>query len=197
MPSGRINQTFYTGAAGSPELLNVSTLYKPGELGSQCQVAGKAYQLVQVDSGATSATTAGALATGQLAFWKDRSSYLVTNDKIQAEGGGTTQATNSVAGVFCATTAGGVAGSATATAGNFTFIQQRGNHVGILSTGSTAAAGDLFVAGAGVATPAALRVAAGTALVSQQVARATAATGAVTASYTPAFIGGSDLVDVA
>ena len=196
MPSGRINQTFYAGFGGNAELINVATLYKPGELGSQFQITGKAYQLVQLDSGAVAATTAGAVVTGQLAFWKDRVNYIVTNDKIQAEGGGTVQATNSVAGVFCATVQGAAAGTASLTAGNFGVVQQRGNHVGVLSTGVAAVSGDLFVAGA-VATAAALRVAAGTPLVSQLVAKATAATGAFTATFTPCLIGSSDLVDVA
>ena len=46
------------------------------------------------------------------------------------------------------------------------------------------------------APPGALRVASGTALVSMPVARATAATSIITANYTPAVIGGWDLVDV-
>src|SRR5262252_9199598 len=98
MPAGRVDQSMYVGPFRSVERINVATLYKPGELGSQIQLPnGKAYQLVQVDSGATASTGAGHVPQcGDVAFWKSRSSYLVTNDKAQAE---TTEAT-SAAGVF-------------------------------------------------------------------------------------------------
>lgn len=193
MPSGRIDQTMYVAGGSSIEALNVSTLYKPGELGSQIQLGGKAYQLVQLDSGATSATNGGTPVCGHVAFWKNRASYLVTNDKAQAEGGNSTSA----CGVFVSLTS-GAAGTAAATAGNYCVIQQRGTHVGVLTQGSAAAAGQLLCATATATSTAAnvTAVAAGTAPTSNVVGMATAATSAVTANYTPARLGGFDLVDV-
>src|SRR5882672_2831734 len=101
MPSGRIDQTLYIGPFANIEQMNATTLYKPGELGSQVQIGTKAYQLIQVDSGATAAATPGhAPQCGDLAFWKNKSAYLVTNDRVQAQGG-VTNSRNLVAGVFC------------------------------------------------------------------------------------------------
>ena len=194
MPRGRVDQTLYIGPFANIEAMNTTTLYKPGELGSQIQTATKAYQLIQVDSGAA-LSTAGAPVCGSVAFWKDRSKYIVTNDKQQAEGGPTIAKTvNSVAGVFCSLT-GGVAGSASITSGNYGVIQQRGQHVGVLTSSGTAAAGDFLIALTTGAPPGALVVSSGTALNSMAIGRATAATAAVTAGYTPAIIGGTDVVD--
>lgn len=206
MPSGRIDPSLYIGPYGSIELMNTTTLYKPGELGSQIQLGAKSYQLIQLDSGAT-ASTAGAPVTGSLAFWKSRANYIVTTDKIQAEGATQNTATvisnviasavNSVAGVFCQTATGAnVAGTASLTAGSYGVIQQRGPHVGVLTSSGAAVNGDLLIALTTGAPPGALRVASGTALVSMPVGRATAATSAVTTNYTPANLGGWDLVDI-
>jgi len=54
----------------------------------------------------------GAVAAGQLAFWKDESQALVTNDKNQCDVG-PSGAVNRVAGVFqtAVTTAAGVNGT--------------------------------------------------------------------------------------
>ena len=196
MPSGRVDQTLYIGPFATIETMNTPTLYKPGELGSQIQIGNKSYQLIQLDSGAA-ASTAGAPVTGSVAFWKDRSKYLVTTDKQVAEGGPTIAKTvNSVAGVFCQTASGAnVAGTASLTAGNYGVIQQRGPHVGVLTSSGTSAAGDFLIALTTGAPPGALNVSSGTALNSMAIGKATAATGAVTASYTPAIIGGTDIVD--
>jgi hypothetical protein len=206
MPSGRIDQSLYIGPFTSIEAMNSTTLYKPGELGSQIQIGSKSYQLIQLDSGAT-ASTAGAPVCGSIAFWKDRSKYLVTTDKIQAEGANQNTATtisnviasavNSIAGVLCQTASGAnVAGTASLTAGNYGVVQQRGNHVGILTSSGAAKNGDNLIALTTGAPPGALVVAAGTALVSQAIARATAATSAVTTNYTPVVITSGELVDV-
>lgn len=194
MPAGRIDQTLYTGT-GSVEGMNVTTLYKPGELGKQIQTTGKAYQLIQLDSGATAAVTAGAPLCGHTAFWKSRASYLVTNDKNQAENIAG-DARNSICGVFNSLTS-GAAGTASITAGNYGYIQQRGTHVGILTNGTAAAAGDALVAVATAtsSTAAVVKVTAGTAPTNVVVGIATAATSAVTTNYTPARLGGWDLVD--
>ena len=195
MPAGRIDQTLYIGTGSNVEAMNVSTLYKPGELGSQIQLPnGKAYQLIQVDSGATAVT--GAPVCGSLAFWKDRSKYLVTTDKIQAETGPTAaKAINSVAGVFNSLTS-GAAGTASITAGNYGVIQQRGQHVGVLTSSGTSAVGDILVALSTGTPPGALNTTVGTAPVSIPIGRASAATSAVTTGYTPATLGGWDLADV-
>jgi hypothetical protein len=200
MPAGRIDQSLYIGAQGGIELLNASTLYKPGELGGQIQINGKGYQLVQLDSGATSATPAGAPVCGSVAYWKSRPSYIVTNDIRFAEGyttGTTGQGANSVAGVFCQTATGAnVAGTATLTPGYYGVIQQRGTHVGIYTNATTASGPDQWLVSDTANTGKAAAVALATAPAYTPIGRATAATGAVTASYTPAKLGGFDLVDV-
>lgn len=118
MPNDRVNQTMHIGwRTGSIEALNQASLERVGELGSRIQVGNSAYQLVKLDSGATASTGAGAVAAGDLAFWKDKEAYLVTNDKVQALGGPTVaNARNSVCGVF----------TAAATANYYCVVQQRG-----------------------------------------------------------------------
>lgn len=194
MPSGRIDQTLYIGPFSNVEAINVTTLYKPGELGSQIQLGGKAYQLIQVDSGAVAATGAGHVPLcGDLAYWKDRTKYLVTNDKVQAETGNEASA----CGVFNSLTS-GAAGTASITPGNFGVIQQRGTHVGVLTV-STAAANNDYLCAAATATsttPAVVKFSTGTAPTTfPHVGIATAATSAVTANYTPCRLGGHNLVD--
>ena len=193
MPSGRIDQTMYIGPYRSPERINTATLYKPGELGSQIQLGRKAYQLVQVDSGAVAATSAGAPICGHVAFWKDRKVYLVTNDKAQCE----TLDASSAAGVFCSITE-GAAATASVTAGNYGVIQQRGTHVGVLTTAGGAVNGDYLAATVKgtSATATVTKFTPGTVPTSTVVGIATAATSAVTANYTPAYLGGYDIVDV-
>lgn len=196
MPAGRVDQTLYLGPYANVEAINTATLYKPGELGSQIQTRnGKAYQLIQLDSGATASTGAGLPLCGHTAFWKNRATYLVTNDKAQAE---TTagDSRNSLAGIFNSLTS-GAAGTTSLTPGNYGVIQQRGTHVGLLTNGSAAAAGGSLVAvAAGTsATAAVVTVAAGTSPTCVVAGIATAATGAVTANYTPARLGGWDIVD--
>jgi hypothetical protein len=168
LPSNRVNQTFYQGTFSSPDAFNSATLYKPGELGSRFDVTGKSYQLVQLDSGAVAATAAGAVAAGQLAFWKDRTNYIVTNDKPQAEFGPTiAKAINSYAGVFQ------VAG----TAGNYVMVQQRGPSTNpVLTSSGSAVAGDMLIVLSTGGPAGALVVTSGTALVSQPIGKATAAT---------------------
>ena len=97
---------------GTPNLTNaVSPAYAPGEVGCAFtdQNTGNDYLRVWLDSGATSATAIGAVAAGQLAFWKSQPNNIVTND-IQQCDVGPTGAINRVAGVFttAVTTAPGV-----------------------------------------------------------------------------------------
>lgn len=87
---------------GTPESTNSpSPFYAPGELGCAFndQNTGRSYLRVQLDSGASSATTVGAVAAGQLAFWKDQTRSIVTNDKNFSDGG-PSGAINRIAGIF-------------------------------------------------------------------------------------------------
>jgi len=87
---------------GTPDLTNSpSPFIAPGEVGAAFndQNTGGSYLRVLLDSGATSGTVVGAVAAGQLAFWKDRANNIVTNDKNQCDIG-PTGAVNRVAGIF-------------------------------------------------------------------------------------------------
>lgn len=131
-----------------------------GELGGRTELTQtgtgtKEYQKVQLDSGATSATGVGAVAAGQLAYWKDKSKYLVTNDWTQAIGGQSANSAfrNEVAGVF----------TNAVTAGNYTWIQQKGNTTVLKSVSSTGVAGYWVVGDTTASTAQVALVAAGTA----------------------------------
>jgi hypothetical protein len=112
---------------GTPDKTNTPTpIYSPGEIGCSFtdQNVGGKYLRVQLDSGATSATPVGAVAPGQLAYWKVQGqpgsagggsntlTALVTNDPRFCDLG-PTAAPNRVAGVFqvAVTTTPGVNGS--------------------------------------------------------------------------------------
>lgn len=100
---------------GTPDKTNSpSPYYAPGELGCAFndQNDTGSYLRVQLDSGATSATPVGAVVAGQVAYWKDRSRSLVTNDKRFCDVG-VSGAVNRVAGFFqlAVSTAPGVNGS--------------------------------------------------------------------------------------
>lgn len=155
---------------GNPETVNYTPNYASGELGTDYSFGQKHYQIVQLDSGATSASPTGVVAANQLAFWKDRTSYLVTNDRRLAEGSNITQSyQNKVAGRF---------GTAV-TAGNICHIQQRG--IGnLLDGGNTFAVGESVIAENDLVA-AADRVAVGTASTFQRLgfARGAAAAGIV------------------
>lgn len=156
MPAGRFDSTLYIGTGSTIESLNVATLYKPGELGKKIETtANKDYQLVQLDSGATASTGAGVVASGQVAYWKSLSSYLVTNDKVQALGGPATSggALNSVAGVF----------RAAVTAGNYCVIQTRGQCSNVISDGSNNTVVGDYVVAKNSTSDVVVRTAAGTA----------------------------------
>ncbi len=100
---------------GTPDKTNApSPYYAPGELGYAFsdQNTGGEYLRVQLDSGASAATSIGVVAAGQLAYWKDQDNAIVTNDKNQCDVG-PSGAINRVAGIFqlAVTTAPGVNGS--------------------------------------------------------------------------------------
>lgn len=97
MPQGTANAT------NSP-----TPFYAPGEIGCAFYDpnTARAHARVKLDSGATSATPIGAVAAGQLAFWKDRVNNIVTNDKRFCQDGAA-GAINAVAGVFPVAVTGG------------------------------------------------------------------------------------------
>lgn len=132
MPNTNRQQTVYVGS-GNPDTVNDSSLYAGGELGMALDWDNRAYQLVQCDSGAVAGGT-GAVANKDLAYWKDKTKYLVTNSLINALGG-SSEGRNQVAGVF-RTIVGG---------GNFCFVLQRGDNAPVKSDGN-GSAGDSAIA---------------------------------------------------
>ena len=87
---------------GTPDKTNSpSPHYASGEIGCAFtdQNTGGEYLRVYLDSGATASTPTGAVAKGQLAFWKDKTANLVTNDTRFCDVGAS-GAINRVAGVF-------------------------------------------------------------------------------------------------
>ena len=140
MPNVNRNQTVYL-TTGNPDTLNDSSLFRGGELGLCFDVNDRAYQIVQCDSGATAATATGVVAANQVAFWKDRSVYLVTNNTPVAQGGQTTNAyRNEVAGIF----------RTAVTAGNFCAILVRGRNIAVKSDGN-GGVGQTCIANSGTA----------------------------------------------
>ena len=139
MPSNITKQSIYLGAGGTPETLNETAPYKAGELGARFTIAGRRYQIVDLDSGATSSVGAGAPAANDLLFWKDKANYIVTHDIAQAIGAqDTTQDNkrNSVAGVLLIA----------ATAGNRIAMQVRGRRNVGSDGGGDFTIGDLAIA---------------------------------------------------
>ena len=77
-----------------PNKMDTTTLYAPGDLGKLVVKGQKRYQVVQLKAGETAVV-------GALAFWSDRTNYVVVAADANAIGGGTTNAwRNQVAGVF-------------------------------------------------------------------------------------------------
>ncbi len=132
---------------GDPATYHVATEYKPGELGEIVTVAEKSFQKVVLDSGATASTAVGIVAAGQVAYWKDKSTYIVTNDSAQALGansvlnGGNSSFRNEVAGVF------GVA----VAAAEYCAVQFKGRCNVKAASGGTYGVGNTFVANTGTA----------------------------------------------
>lgn len=157
MPAGRGSQTIAYGQVQAVESMNAASMPHGGELGQALGTTnGKYYQLIQLDSGATASTATGVVAAGDLAYWKDRASYIVTNDIAQAQAAESTSNNskrNVVAGVF----------TAAVTAGYFGVIQQQGYRATVKSDGGgDFVSGDYCVAGNNT-TSAIDRTAAGTA----------------------------------
>src|SRR5215471_3615370 len=132
---------------GNPDTTNITSTDfnslggQPGSLGIRFEATppNRAYQRVQLDSGATASSLSGVVAANQLAYWKDKSRYLVTNDAAQANAANNIATTNNafrnfVAGIF----------RSAVTAGNFCDILQRGQSISVKTTG-TIATGDVIV----------------------------------------------------
>lgn len=165
---------------GNPDTTNISPTDmasqggRPGSVGVQFEAGNPArsYQRVLLDSGATSATPAGAVAAGDAAYWKDKANYIVTNDSRFAMGGdAVTTYINYGAGVF----------RTTGTAGYYVDVLQKGQAIACADGGNTFAAGDPVILEADTSASAFNRTASGTAVVSQQIgiARGAAAGGFV------------------
>lgn len=143
MPTNSRNQLLWN-FTGNPATVNETTAYAPGCLGDLITIGGKTYQYVQLDSGATS-TAAIAAAAGQITTWKDKATYLVTNDLRFSQAG-----RNAPAGMVCNA----------ATAGNYIFVQKGGLAYGSgLKATSSPAAGDLASVNSGTAADCAVSTA--------------------------------------
>lgn len=128
MPNSNRSLGVYVKTA-NPDSVNDTTLYRGGELGVAYDFNDRAYQVVQLDSGVIASTGPGVVAANQLAFWKERAKYLVTNDPAQAKLGGVTNSyANNVAGIF----------RVAATSGNYVHILQRGRNIAVKEAGSAA-----------------------------------------------------------
>lgn len=181
-PTGNPDTTNITPADWGGTATQVGMGGQPGGLGIRHETspASNAYQRVQLDSGAVAANGVGVVAANQLAYWKNKSTYTVTNDFRQANANGTGIATansgfrNFVAGIF----------RSAVTAGNYCDILQRGQRISIATTGSPAA-GDVLVSDTTASTSRAAVVAAGTA---PGVKALGIATGPAVANVTPADI---------
>lgn len=152
---------------GNPDTTNITPTDfnslggQPGGLGLVFEAGNPArrYQRVQLDSGATSATPTGAVAANQLMYWKDKSSYLVTNDSRFAMGGA------AAASVFRNFGAGVL--RLAATAGNYIDILQGGQSIPCKDGGNTFAAGEQVIPENDTTAAAFDRVAIGTAATNQ------------------------------
>lgn len=125
--SGNPDTDYQTGAFPGSATPGDNIPYAGGDLGNAYDYNDKAYQKVYLDSGATSATPSGVVAASQLAYWKDRANYIVTNDSRFALFGGTANSfRNNVAGLF----------RAAVPAGSFCWVLQRGRNVNVKEAGS-------------------------------------------------------------
>ena len=146
MANIRVIQSPYIGPFSNIEAVNESSTgsgvgIHTGELGGRVELTQtgtgtKEYQKVQLDSG----VAAGAYAAGQLVYWKDKSKYLVTNDKAAALGANAVGSANDgyrneVAGVIQ------VIGTPT----NYVWVQQKGNNAAVKITSGSPAPGDNLV----------------------------------------------------
>lgn len=144
-------EAFHQGGAAAPGFGQFPAYPNIGALGSRVidtttGPGSKEYQLCQIDSGATSATPTGAIAQGQLMYWKSRTSYLVTNDVRFSDmyNGTARNGVQSVAGVLVTPTANANA-QLNAIPGDFVFLQTKGRCNVILSAQASPALGDFAI----------------------------------------------------
>lgn len=161
LPTGNPDTTNISAADFGASTTSVSMGGQPGSLGIRFEASppDRAYQRVQLDSGATASAPSGAVAANQLAYWKDKSKYIVTNDAAQANAAlqqGVAMANsgfrNFVAGIF----------RSAVTAGNYCDILQRGRNINVKTTG-TVNAGDTVVGDTSATAAQGVAVTAGTA----------------------------------
>ena len=126
MPNTINDQTMYV-PTGNPDTWSSATLQRPGELGKRYDYNDRTYQRVQLDSGCTSGPTVGVVAANQLAYWKDKSNYLVTNDIRFAEGVASSAQAQFAAGIF----------RSAVTAAYYCDIVVRGRNIACADDGST------------------------------------------------------------
>ena len=122
--------TLFIGAQALP-LMNVATLYEAGQLGMRVTQVGKVFQVVKCDSGPAS------VAASDVAFWKDRANYIVTNKLADAPEG-----RNGVAGMFCTAV----------TPGQFCVVQIGGRGYVSIKTAGAPDQGMTAVANSGTAS---------------------------------------------
>lgn len=127
MPNSTFMDTLYLGPQ-KIQSMNVASLYQAGQLGMRCTLGGQVWQVVKCDSGPAS------VAIGDVAFWKDRANYIVTNKLADAP-----QGRNGAAGMF----------TVAVTPGQFTAIQIGGRGVNTIKTAGAPNQGMVAVANSG------------------------------------------------
>lgn len=157
MANTRTDQTVYLGPFSNIEnfhqnivgsaTMGIGSLFHPGEAGiravlSELGPGNKEYQLCQIDSGAVAATPTGAIAQGQLMYWKNRSLFQVTNDVRFSDmfNGTARNGVQAVAGVLVTPTTAG-----NAIAGDWVYLQTKGRCNVILSAQASPGLGDFAI----------------------------------------------------
>ncbi len=160
--------------------MGTAALFHPGEAGgrvilSEVGPGVKEYQLCQIDSGAVAATPTGAIALGQLMYWKNRSLYQVTNDQRFSDAGSATARNNvqAVAGVLVTNTNGT---STSAVAGDWVYLQTKGRCNLILSAQASPGVQDWAIPNNSATVPQISNVAVGTAPTDTIIGRYVSAT---------------------
>ena len=153
LPQGTPDTTHIAPADWGDSATNINMGGQPGDLGQKFDYNDRQYQRVKLDSGADSTTPVGVVAANQVAYWKDKDNYIVTNNRDQAIGGsGTAAYLNQIAGIF----------RLAATAGYYIDVLQKGDNIPVADGGNNFLAGQIVV-GEGAAAAAATGTAVGTA----------------------------------
>lgn len=136
--------TYHVAAATAPAI----SPYLPGQLGNTFEWGGNTYTLVQLDSSAT------APIAGQLLYWRNKSTFVVTNVVSRALLGGVTNAwRNEIAGI-CRT--------ASAAAGEYICMLIQGTDIPCACL-ATNAVGDMAISDVSANVGYVLQIAVGTA----------------------------------